>query len=494
MNRKPLLCLLLTYGLMAGQCLWASEVRLDATGGLSLVMDDEVADLNPFVIGNPAGLALLPSKSRLDLSGDYFYENQSTIAFHRTYAGSLDSLQSNTVNYQGLLLFPTDRWGVQLDGDYLYSETDLSNGLLAQSNNRARGLLRTAYDFGPFVLGAEFAPSQTVSPLSIQQTGGGVVVSGTDTATVLPVNGGLLVCFPSADPGPKQERFQIGGIYGNQLTPPKEEADLNIIPTSASTPSPVTVIFSDPNAQVFGPEAYFEIPDSLQIAVISRFAQFSTNLQETSPDTTLVPAPVNFKYDDGSQMTLTGIFKSSSPLVRGLNLKLGAFLAYSNFNQNFYDSGGNVTSTSTQQNLSAQVGAGVERFDDFTVGLQAALQDVTGANHDSSGNDTGDTGYLDYSLSLGGERWLSKHWAFRIGLAYQNQYNSGTLPYGTFFYGVAPGNRLISTIITTGAGFKDQGIYADWAFTFGQPTLDGGGPNAFATQVGTQLAFGVLFN
>ncbi|HJT23288.1 MAG TPA: hypothetical protein VJ873_01845 [bacterium] len=493
MIRKPLLCLFLAYALAASQNLWASAARVNALGGLSLVVEDETVDLNPFVLGNPAGLVLLPSKSRLDLAGEYFYENQSTASFHRTYAGSIDNLDTNTVNYQGLLFFPTDRWGVQLDGDYLYSEGSTNSGLGTQGNNRTRGLLRTAYDFGPFVLGAEFNPSQTTSPLAPQQTGGGAVVSGTDTTTALPVNAGLLACFPG-DAGPKQDRFEIGGVYSNQLTPPKEEADLNVIPTSASTPSPVTATFSDTNAQVFGPEAYFEIPGSLQIAVLSRFAQFSTNLQETSPDTLLVPTPVNYKYDDGSIMALTGLFKSSSPLVKGLNLKLGGFLVYSNSNETFYDLGGSTTSTSTAQSLSAQVGAGVERFDDFTVGLQAALQNVTGANHNASGADTGDTGYLSYSLSLGGERWLSKHWAFRMGLVYQNQYNSGNVPYSTFFYGIAPGTRLINTVITTGAGFKDDGIYADWVFTFGQPTQDGGGPSAFATQLGTQLAFGVLFN
>ena len=478
---------------MASQCLWASDARINAVGGLSLVMDDEFYALNPFTIGNPAGLVTLPSKSRFDLSGDYFYEDQAAVSFHRTYAGAVGSLDNNTVKYKGLIFFPTDRWGVQLDGDYLYTETDLSNGLLASSNGRVRGLLRTAYDFGPFVLGAEFAPSQTVSPLSIQQTGGGAVVSGTDTTTDLAVNGGLLACFP-ADPGPKQDRFEIGGVYGNQLAPPKEEADLSVIPTSATTPSPVTATFTGTTAQVIGPEAYFEIPGSLQLAAISRIVQFSTNLQETSPDTVLVPKPLDFKINDGSGLDLIGAFKSSSALLKGLNLKLGGLVSYGTVLQNSYNQAGNTTSTVNQQTLKAQIGTGVERPDDFTVGLQAALQSVTGTNQDSSGNSLGSTGYLTYSFAFGGERWLSKHWAFRMGLTYENQYNNGTAPYSAFFYPVGPGIRVINTTITTGFGFKDQGVYADWLFAYGQPSQDGGGPSSFATQLGTQLSFGVLFD
>src|SRR5579871_195203 len=419
MNRKPLLCFFLAGGLVTAPDLWASDARVNAAGGLSLVMEDEVVSINPFTVGNPAGLSLLPPKSRLDLSGTYVFENEAEDRFQRTYAGSLQDLQSNGVNYQGLILFPTDRWGVQLNGDYLYTEGPAGSRLNTDGNNRLRGLLRTAYNFGPFALGAEFTPSQTTSPIAAQATGGGQIVSGNDTATALSVNGGLLACFP-ADPGPKQDRFEIGGVYSNQLTAPQDEVDLNVVPTSLSTPSPVTATFTDTNAQVFGPEAYFESPGSLQAAVVSRFAQVSTQLQENSPNALLVPNPVNYKFDDVSQMVLSGIFKSSSPLGAGVNLKLGGFLSYSNLNSNFYGSTGATASTATQQNFLAQVGTGVERTGDFTVGFQAALLSVTGANHDASGTDTGDTGFLDYSFALGGERWLSKPWAFRMGLAYHN--------------------------------------------------------------------------
>lgn len=490
MRLKSFFWLLIGCSLLTGPVLWASDARVDATGGLSLVIDDDNYQAIPFIVGNPAGLALIPSKSRLDVSGNYFFENETADQFQRHYVGNVGTLDVNTVNYQGLILFPTDRWGVQLDADYLYTEGQAISGLNAQGNNRLRGLLRTAYDFGPFVLGAEFTPSQTTSPLSNQPLGGGQLVSGTDTNNSRTINGGLLACFPG-DPRPQEDRFEIGGIYGNQLTPAQDVVDLNIVPTPSAAPIPITATFTDTNAQVFGPEIYFESPGSLQIAVVSRFAQFTSQLGESDPATVIQP----YKTGDGSEMDLTGVFKSSSPLGRKLNFKAGGLVSFASQNQNSYNSTGSTTSTSTQQNLQAQVGAGIESIGDFTVGMQAALQTVSGSQVTPSGTDLGDTGYMAYSVAFGGERWLSKHWAFRMGLAYQNQFNNGNIPYTTFYFpAMDPDVRLISTIITLGLGFKDNGFYLDGELSYGEPTRDGGGPSDFATQVGTQLAAGVMFD
>jgi hypothetical protein len=486
--------LLLGPGLLAVPTLWASEARVSAAGGLSLVMEDEVYDINPFVLGDPAGLAFLPPKERLDLSGEYFYENDAADQFERHYAGTLGNMADDTVNYKGLILFPTDRWGVQLNGDYLYTEGQAESNFNSIGNNRVRGLLRTAYRFGPFALGAELAPSQTTSPLAGQPLGTSEITSGSDTSTAWGVNGGLLACFPS-DPGPHQDRFEIGGIYGNQLTAPQDTVDLNIIPNGSLASSPLTAIVTESTDQTIGPEAYFESPGTFQAAVITRFIQVTSNLQLSSPNILLVPQTLNYKADDTSAAVLAAVFKSATPLDGGLNWRNGGLVTLSNSTQNSYDPSGAPVSTLNQQNLEAQVGTGVEKPGDFTVGLQASLQTVSGTDKDSLGNGLGDTGYLVYSFSMGGERWITKQWAFRMGLAYQNQFNSGNVPYSTFYLpAMDPGVRLITTIITVGAGFKDEGFYGDWEFSYGQPTRYGGDPSAFATQVGTQLALGVAFN
>lgn len=197
MIRKSLLFFsLLSCGLSAEWSLWASEARVNAAGGLSLVMEDEVDDINPFVLGDPAGLALLPPKDRFDLSGEYFYETESEDQFQRHYAGTVGDLASDTVNYKGLILFPTDRWGVQLNSDYLYTEGQAASTFNSLGNNRVRGLFRTAYRFGPLALGAELTPSQTTSPLAAQPINASEITSGSDTTTSWAVKGGLLACFP----------------------------------------------------------------------------------------------------------------------------------------------------------------------------------------------------------------------------------------------------------------------------------------------------------
>ncbi|HET9870219.1 MAG TPA: hypothetical protein VFR02_06980, partial [bacterium] len=72
MKKAPLLAIFILF---LGQSIsLASDTRVDSMGGLSLVATDEVDDINPFILGNPAGLALLPAQSRLDVAGEWIKE------------------------------------------------------------------------------------------------------------------------------------------------------------------------------------------------------------------------------------------------------------------------------------------------------------------------------------------------------------------------------------------------------------------------------------
>jgi hypothetical protein len=75
--RKNCLPLLLTAWALVTLPCSATETRVDSTGGLSLVMTDESDQIDPFIFGNPAGLALLSPQNRLDYSYEGFRQTSS---------------------------------------------------------------------------------------------------------------------------------------------------------------------------------------------------------------------------------------------------------------------------------------------------------------------------------------------------------------------------------------------------------------------------------
>jgi hypothetical protein len=481
--------LLLALGAPAA---WASDTRVNAAGGLGLVMDDEAYEVNPFVAGNPAGLACLAPQTRLDAAVQWFGENESADNFQRNYYGTLGLLGNDTVNYNGFICFPTGRWALQADADYLYTEGADNLGLQTQGINRSRELLRTAYDFGPVALGAEVAPAQTSIPLPGQAAFNGQIQSGQDESSSWSVRTGLLARFPS-DPGPQEDRLEVGGVYDLQPQAPRQTVSLSFVPQGSLAPSPVTLTFTNTTYQVFGPEAYYGSPGRLQAAVVTRFTNYAASEQTDSSNPSLaVPA---FQAAKGSNALLTGIVKGSYPLPEGLRLKSGALFSYYSSQENTFDQGGNPVSVQNGQAWQAEAGAGVEKPGDFTWGAQALFLDVTGTTLDPSGDNLGNTDYQSLTVSVGGEKWLSPQWAFRMGLQYQNQNTGGTQPYTTFYLpGIAPGVQLETGTLIAGAGFKDKDFYGDLALSYGQPVRDNSATNAFANQENVQLAAGIRFN
>ncbi len=491
-RRRFYICLFLL--LCSAQTALASEARVNAAGGLSLVMDDDVYTINPFVVGDPAGLVLISPATRLDVKAQWFGETESLDNFERNYAGTISDLTGKTLTYKGLIFFPTDRWAVQVDADYLYTEGAITSGLETAGNNRTRQLLRTAYNFGPVVLGTELMPIQSFSPVTDQFIGGGEIVSGEDKSSSWSLNSGLLVCFPE-NPAPQQERFKIGGVYSYQLHAPLETAYLNIIPTGFSVASPVTATLTGTTARNFGPEIYFDVPGSFQAVLVAHFADVGITTQILSPNAVLAPDPSAYKSDDGSSMNVLGALKCVLP-VGGLRVKSGGLLSFSSGELNVLSRAGTVLASTDLWSLEARAGAGIEEVDQFTIGFQASIQSWGGTIFDASGNNIGNNGFLDYSLFFGGENWIKKDWAIRMGFGFENQFNSGNQPASTFFWpSFSPGVRLLTNTITLGTGYKDKGLYSDLTLSYGHPSrYDSNDPRAFAQQVGVQWAMGVFFN
>src|ERR1019366_384530 len=161
MNRvmRITFCLLLLVGLAGKPTIsYASENPVEATGGLTTIMTDETNDLSLFLDGNPAGLALLNTRSRFDLSGQWFYSDQEgpwRSNKQQTWT-TIPRVSDNTIRYEGLMLFPTPNWAFQVLGDFLSTQ-----GLpvyLSDTNtlSQYRGLVRAAYALPFGAIGLEF--------------------------------------------------------------------------------------------------------------------------------------------------------------------------------------------------------------------------------------------------------------------------------------------------------------------------------------------------
>jgi hypothetical protein len=472
---------------------FATETRVDSTGGLTLVLTDESTEINPFLFGNPAGLALLLPQTRFDLVGQWFKETSNSTNITSNVYATLNRLGDDTPHYHGLMAFLSPQWAVQLDGDFAQSENSPDILITDQTRTRTRELLRTAYNFGPFVLGVQAQPIQlnlTVKPQSL--SGGAQLLSGQGTGSAFVGTAGLLACFPG-ETNPKGTSLKIGGTASTELTPGQEIQNL-AFQLSGGFNVGVTETYTSSNVLTWGPEIYFEDSENFQSFLFGRFSNGSLSFQQDSSNTALVTNEPSFKAQDTNSAVGIAAFKMKSPLSHSDAIKSGFLFAFSSTNQNNYDSAGTTATTSNTQGWTTLAGIGLEGKKDYTVGLQFQLQGSNSANTlTTPPNPT--INFFSYKVALGGERWLSPQWAFRMGLAYQNDYNSGIQAYQQPLYSVASGNRIITTTITAGAGFREKSFLADLMFLTGQPSLDNSSsPNDFGLLLSVQLAASILFN
>ena len=94
----------------------STSLRLAAMGGIDLAAADEVAELTLFNFENPAGLALLPRESRLDLclSASLPDDADGTTEVNLQGLWGPEGLQSLQGEYRGLIYWPADRLALQM--------------------------------------------------------------------------------------------------------------------------------------------------------------------------------------------------------------------------------------------------------------------------------------------------------------------------------------------------------------------------------------------
>ena len=470
----------------------ATETRVDSAGGLNLVLSDETDELTPFIFGNPAGLALLENPNRFDLAGQWLLQNSAASNQSDVFYGTLSGLSSDSTNYHGFILEPAKNWVFQLDGDILHTENQPDSGSLDKNRDRTRELFRTSLKVGSLILGGQIQGTQVNMVLAPSGYYGAQIDSIKATGSGWLGTGGILLSFPG-DPLPNQQRFTLGGVYTREIIPGQSKTNLSL-----TFPGPAAVnltqTLDSQNVQSFGPELYFEIPNSLQAGLLTRFSNADISLQRDSSDISIISNQASYKLQNTNTSSVLAALKMSSPLQKLTSLKTGFSLLFESGKTTDYDPSQNTISTTDGQVWQVQLGTGLEGLEKYTVGIQVKIQGISGGVSNPPGPDQA-INFFSYQINLGGEQWITKQWAFRAGIVYENDLNSGALDYQPGFFPIPSGQRIVSTLITTGVGFKNDRFKTDLLFFFGQPFVyDSPNPDDFYTQVGFQLAASFLLN
>jgi len=328
----------------------ATETRVDSTGSIDMVLWDETTDLIPYNFGNPAGLALLPVGGQVSLTIPWF--TISGTNYNASYFGlspgayqgfpSLIASTSGSYNtaglqYQGLNYVTPDKWALQATGSYSDNQLPAPN-----FSDIGQGLIRIARDFGPLTVGTEF-----------QYTGGSLNLFNGYTSTLTgpgELNTGILVNVPL---GNSQHPcwFRFGGSVGFDLSP-------------GQTQSVRGGNISDTSNMIIAPCVYLEIPDSLQAGIIVNTANAPTSISIVNGETYPFES-----YTNDVDLIFCKWKMVLSPPRDAQHLSLNGGILFEITNQ-AVNNLGDIYNSYTTQSSQLQIGLGLERVKNFTLGLQ----------------------------------------------------------------------------------------------------------------------------
>jgi hypothetical protein len=471
---------------------YASDARVDSMGGLTLVATDEADDINPFTLGNPAGLALLAPQTRFDMGGEWMKEDFPSSGDQYHLYGTMNDITSDNVKYHGLIAFLNNNWAVQADGDTLHTEGEQNPASNVDTNDRYRGTFRTAYDFGIFTLGGQIQPSQ--SNISFNEhlfasSSTFEILPGAGTVTNFSGTAGLLINLIGSEEKDKNH-LRIGGVVSTPLSAIQETDNLPVSNTFSGTTFSLTQKTTEQDLLTWGPEIYFDSP-GFQVALLGRFANFDVNFEQDSTNTVSITNIPSFKAESGTVSAGTAVFKMTNSIATGLNLNTGGFFTIEADNSNSFQSSGTANGGTSITAWNGQFGIGFENPQDYTLGVQVSLAGISG-NEGDSGGVTTTNNYIDYKISVGGERWLSKNWALRVGFAYEDANNKGTAEQPGFFFPIDPGSEMETNTLTSGLGYADAHFKLDLNFFIGQPQAANNSSD-YRNQYGAQGAAALLF-
>lgn len=402
----------------------ASETRVDATGGLTTILDDETDNLDLFLDGNPAGLVLLNTKDRFDLAGEWSYTDQEGPwgSNKQQVFTTIPRYTDNPIKYEGLMLFPDPHWAVQVAGDTLITQgvpsANYSNE--TETDSQYRGLVRVAYALPFASLGLEIMDeeSDTAYDPGLYNPYVGIA-SGSAAQNQLFLKSGFITTFPGPT-SPEDPRWQVGGYFETQLGSSNLDKNLNVF---YSNTSPFTV--SQTNTAVdstdWGAELLYELPSVAKVRFSASMINSDNDFEQSVPFTSAYFGNlVHYHLAQYQSMTVGGAFKLTLPFSDTENLKIGGQLNGFFFNQDILRVGGTVSSNNQREQVGTSFGIGLENPKEYTMGLQWKSMSYTKADDvvdlGGTSSSVSGTGYSYYQLAFGGEKWISSTFAFRLGL------------------------------------------------------------------------------
>jgi hypothetical protein len=473
----------------------ASDVRVDSTGGLDLVLWDETTDINPYNLGNPAGLALLPAGSRFEANAPlYEITNMSGSYNHRLFGISSSasppfsnfSTSFSPVNetsgsqYQGLLYATPDKWAFQATGGFFDSRNSNDHAQDNYESQERSGLVRASRDFGPLTLGTEFLLTaddlnEPTSNNLIRNSSSGVL------------NTGLMANLQLGDKA-HPSWLRLGGSFALNLFPLQSTLTQGIIPVGTS------VLNEKTSGSVYEPCLFLDFPGTFQGGIMvnihhqTETANFTIGPNYYPDYMSDIDNGVNFAVIYKSKM---GTSDPGNPHPLSFNHG-GLFEIFSSSGTDFGPTGG-TQEIFQDTSYTFQMGMGLEWEKDLTLGFQLCWEGST----DSTGHPPFPVYPLQnspsFTISGGGEKWLSPYWALRMGLLYEDNENHG-LVINDGLFPIYPGQSVTGIRFTTGAGYEDKGLRIDGMVWYEVPSVANAGPDYSYAFFGIQLDGALLFN
>lgn len=481
----------------------ASDVRVDSTGGLSLVLSDETTEITPYNLGNPAGMALLPAGGSIGMNLPLINLAQPNNAYNETHFGISSGFiptfpnLNNTLapmnptagnQYQGLLYVTPDQWAFQATGGFNdIQSTD--NGLLsvAKATQGGQELVRAAKELGPLTLGTElqFSESGINEQFSSNPT---IPVIGSSTQTNSSsgnLNSGLLVNFQLGE----EEHpvwLRMGGTFAFNVMTPHTVGSISINPFEAILNSSNTV---------FEPSLFVEVPSSFQGGILLSLQNQTDEFGVINGDTNQVSTPY-FKTENISVENVAVLYKWRMPLVdpgnpHPFSFNHGALFQLTSSQTSYWQPDGSSGGNMSVMSYNFQGGVGLEWKKDLTLGIQLNWYGIT------STPDNSPVGLLsnDYisRFGFGGEKWVAENWSIRLGIVEENAQNPCQNGANDGYFGLDPNQSLSGLMGTAGIGYDNKGFRMDGMVWCEQPTFTPTTPNDTPTLLGLDLDAALCF-
>ncbi len=439
---------------------FAQETRVDATGGLDMVLTDETTELNPYNLGNPAGMALLPAGSRLEMALPWYGVSNADGSIKNSFLSVSQGLNlgfpqiASPYDYQGFLYVPGNDWAFQAFGLFLDENEQQPQVPWSSQLQEELGMVKAANQYGRLSVGAELEFLQYSDDVSESSP---YTTTVTEGSLIL----GLIYNQPLGDEG-ADRWLRLGGTFMFNVSPAKEIYNFNDIP--------INLQWIDTNITseiLFEPGLFLDLAKNFEAVIQPEMIHESTTESETNSDPTHYLDEPTFLFQTEDAFDLVMNYKWKIPLnyhgePQPLTFNQGGLLTVESFTYNNFEPSGSTFSTNTGNSTRFQLGIGLEREKNFTCGIQLEVLSSTGSFQGASGPATQENSFSNTRVIFGGEKWITPELSLRMGFTHVDEQSQLVNGMGgediTDYFNVYPDEDISGWLWTTGAGYEVKDV------------------------------------